>query len=164
MAFGLKAGLVPAVLAPIILTSMLLAAGPARAGNIESLAARAKAAESKGQFDDAVMLLQSAVVAAPARAQGYVALGDLYARHGDVQSAHKYYDEALYLEPGLPAALEGAGKADLALGDRKAAQDKLERLARVCGPDCPAAAKLNAALAAADKTGTDAASTSLDKP
>ncbi len=156
-------------LAVPVLAALLLGllAVPAMAGPIESLMTRARAAEAAGHLDTAALLMQSAIVANPARAASYVALGDLYARHGDPHFAHKYYDDALYLEPALPAALAGAGQADLALGDRAAATEKLGRLEAVCGKDCAAAARLRAALGghiAAEKPGQeDAAATSLDK-
>lgn len=140
---------------------------PALAGPVGTLMSRARAAEAAGRIDTAALLMQSAIVANPARTASYVALGDLYARHGAPHFAHKYYEEALYLDPALPAALAGAGQADLAMGDRAAATEKLGRLEAVCGNDCAAAARLRAALgggtAGAKPGPTDAVATSLDK-
>ena len=159
MFFRLKQGL-----APIALAGALLAAAPVVAASAESLIARSHTAAAKGQFDDAVMLMQAAIVADPSRAETYVSLGDLYADNKDLHFAHKYYDEALYLDPALPSALKGAGLADLALGARKAAEDKLTRLEKVCGPDCKETAALRAALDAGKNARADAAPQSMDKP
>lgn len=149
---------------PLILAGALVVAAPALASNrIERLTASAHAAEAKGHIEDAAMLLQAAIVAKPSRAAGYVALGDFYARHDDPHFAHKYYDEALYLDPTLPAALAGAGKADLVLGDRAAAEDKLARLTRSCGPACKEATALRAALGPSETGKADATPSKLDK-
>ena len=152
------------LLVPAALATLLFAAPASAAGRPEALIARAVSADARGKFDDAVMLMQAAVVADPARAASYVALGELYARHGDPHFAHKYFDEALYLDPSLAAALAGSGKADLALGDRAAAQAKLARLQRVCGAGCKDAAALKAAIGAGKNADADAAPSSLDKP
>lgn len=154
----LKQGLMPAILA-----GALLAAAPAPAGPVESLMARSRAAEAKGHFDDAIGLMQAAVVAAPARAETYVALASLYARRKEPQFALKYYEEALYIDPTLAAALLGAGQADLALGDLGAAKRKLTRLEQSCGHDCPETVRLRAAIGAGKSAGPDATSASLDK-
>lgn len=151
-------GLVPAVLA-----LGLLAAAPAPTARVDSLISRARAAAAKGKLNDAFMLMQSAVVADPARAASYIALADLYAARRDFYFAHKYYSEALYLNPTLAAALEGAGRADLALGNRKGAQSMLERLEKSCGAHCKETADLRAALEVGKNTEADAASASLDK-
>lgn len=152
-------------LGPLILTGALVVAAPALAGSrrIEHLMARAHAAETKGHIEDATMLYQAAIVAKPSRAESYVALADFYARHKDPHFAHKYYDEALYLDPTLPAALAGAGKADVVLGDRKAAEDKLVRLEKSCGPACKEATALKAALGPGENSKADTATSKLDK-
>jgi tetratricopeptide (TPR) repeat protein len=147
----------------LILTGTLAMAGPALANHrIAHLMARARIAERQGKVADAVMLYQAAIVANPSRAASYVALGDFYARHKDPHFAHKYYDEALYLDPTLPAALEGAGRADLALGDRGAAEEKLARLTKICGPTCKEAASLRAALGPRADSKADASGSKLD--
>jgi tetratricopeptide (TPR) repeat protein len=149
-------------IAAAVAASVIAASAPAFAGPVQSLDARARAAEAKGKFDDATMLMQAAIVADPARAASYVALGDLYARHGDPHFAHKYYDQALYLDPTLPAALEGIGKADLALGDRKSAAAVLVRLKKSC-PACGQTRALEAAIGALKDSEADAAPGSMDK-
>lgn len=143
--------------------ALMLSAAPALAGNVETLIARSHAAEARGKVDEAVVLMQAAVVAGPARASTYVLLGDLYARQHELHFARKYYDDALDIDPTLPQALAGSGRADLALGDRAAAEAKLARLEKSCGPDCAETRSLRAALKAAKNAGPDAARSSLDK-
>jgi tetratricopeptide (TPR) repeat protein len=152
------------VLGSLVVAGALAMAAPALANHrIEHLMARAQIAERHGKVEDAIMLYQAAIVANPSRAASYVALADFYARRKGPHFAHKYYDEALYLDPTLPAALEGAGKADLALGDRKAAEDKLARLTKICGPACKEATALRAALGPRDTSKADATPSKLDK-
>lgn len=150
-------------LAPVVLAGVLSAVAPALAGPVESLMARSRAAEAAGRFADATLLMQSAVVADPARVESYVALADLYARHSEPNFALKYYEEALYLDPTMAAALLGAGRADLVLGDLEAAKQKLTRLEGSCGHDCPEAVSLRAAIEAGKNAKPDATSASLDK-
>ncbi|MDE3117107.1 MAG: hypothetical protein KGL26_16015, partial [Pseudomonadota bacterium] len=110
-----------------LLAASLMAA-PAFAGPVTSLFVRSHSAEAKGKLADAVLLAQAAVVADPARATSYVTLADIYARHHEFRDAWKYYAEALGIDPALAPALNGAGKAELALGNRKGAEGFLERL------------------------------------
>ena len=142
----------------------VLASVPSQAASPERLEQRAHAAELAGHMGEASMLYQAAVVAKPARAQSYLALAQFYTRHGENHFARKYFAEALYLNPKLVPALEGAGKTDLALGDRSGAQGYLTRLRHVCGTHCPQAQELVAAMSAppsAPRQGT--AKASLDK-
>jgi cytochrome c-type biogenesis protein CcmH/NrfG len=97
--------------------ALSLAAGPVFAASVESLMARSKAAEARGSADTAIRLAQSAIVADPARASSYAALGDLYVRENQMGFAAYYYGEALTIDPLQPDALKG-----LALADRAASQ------------------------------------------
>lgn len=150
--------------AAVVLAGVLtVAALPALADTADALAARAQAAEASGNFDEAVMLLQAAMVADPARISTYVQLGDFYTRKNEPAFARKYYDEALFLDPTLPVALAGSVRADLALGARESAAAKLARLEKVCVPDCAEAARLRAALDTGKKPAAAMPSASLDK-
>ncbi len=91
-----------------------LAAAPAMADTVETLIARSHAAEIAGKPDEAIILLQAAMVADSARASTYVLLGDFYARRNDPVSARKYYDEALFIDPALRATLEAGKKTGAA--------------------------------------------------
>lgn len=140
-----------------------LAALPAQAASPQQLEQRAQAAEQAGHKDQASVLYQAAVVADPSRAQSYVALAEFYARHGENHFAHKYFAEALYLNPKLVPALAGAGKADLALGDRAAAADALARLRHLCGSKCPQEQELASAMASQPAAPGGEQKASLDK-
>ena len=148
-------------LVPAILAVALVAAAPA--GRIDSLLARSRAAEAHGRTTEAIGLMQAVVVADPARAASYVALGDLYARQHAPHFARKYYAEALDLDPSLAPALLGAARTDLALGDRAAAKKKLARLMVSCAAECREVADLRAALASPEDGRADTAAASLDK-
>jgi tetratricopeptide (TPR) repeat protein len=142
----------------------VLASLPSQAASPERLEQRAHAAELAGHLHDASMLYQAAVVAKPSRAQSYLALAQFYSRHGENHFARKYFAEALYLNPKMIPALEGAGRTDLALGDRKGAQSYLTRLQHVCGAHCPQAQELTAAMSAPQSAPKQvAAKASLDK-
>ncbi|MDE2012630.1 MAG: hypothetical protein KGJ75_06875 [Alphaproteobacteria bacterium] len=145
------------------LLAVTLAAAPAFAGRVEALFARSQAAEAKGKLGDAVLLAQAAVVADPARATSYVSLADLYARHREFHNAWKYYGEALGIDPTLASALAGAGKAGLALGDRKGAESFLTRLEKSCGAECKETRELAATLKTSQKSQPDSKAASLDK-
>lgn len=84
-------------------------AGPAIASdsNIDALIKQSRAAEAQGNTQDAILYIQSALVADPSRAATYAALGDFYARAHQTDLAMQYYDEALDLDPSDPAAKKG---------------------------------------------------------
>jgi Tfp pilus assembly protein PilF len=86
---------------------LCVAASPAFADNVTSLVHKSHTAESHGKMDSAIMLMQSAMVADPARAETYVALGDLYRRAHEDDFARHYYDEALIVDPQADAATRG---------------------------------------------------------
>ncbi len=142
----------------------VLASVPSQAASPERLDQRAHAAELAGHMDEASMLYQAAVVAKPSRAQSYLTLAQFYARHGENHFARKYFAEALYLNPKMVPALAGAGKIDLALGDRSGAEGYLTRLHTVCGAHCPQTQELAAALSSPPSAPKEAANkASLDK-
>ncbi len=108
----------------LIFPLLLLALGsaPVFAAGADSLLARSKAAESRGESDKAIRLAQSAVVTDPARASSYTALGDLYARSGEAGYAAYYYGEALAIDPLEPEAQKGLARADRAAEQAAAAR------------------------------------------
>lgn len=140
-----------------------LACLPSQAASPQRLEQRAHAAERAGHMDEASMLYQAAVVANPARTQSYIVLAQFYARHDEYHLAHKYFAEALYLNPKLIPALEGSGKTDLALGNRASAEDDLARLRHICGGRCPEEQELAAALSAQSVAKAGGSKASLDK-
>lgn len=73
---------------------------------VDGLLTQSRAAQAKGDGELALRLAQSAIVADPARAASYVALGDLYAKAGQGAFARFYYNEALTIDPAQAAALK----------------------------------------------------------
>ena len=109
------------------------------------------------------MLLQAAIVADPARAASYVALGDLYARHDDPQFAHKYYDEALYLDPTCRPRWQAPARPIWRWAIGRRAEDKLARPDQELRPACKEATALRAALGPSETGKADATPSKLDK-
>ena len=136
--------------------AFVLLAAPALARPDPSLIARSRAAEAKGQIAEALLLIQSAIVAHPGDPANYIALGDLYSRTGHPNAAVKYYDDALFIDPIDKAALKGMAMADIALGDSASAAKNLDLLERTCGPRCPEAVAVRDAMDKAHKTEADA--------
>ena len=136
---------------------------PAFAHPDPTLIARSRAAEDKGQIAEALLLIQSAIVAHPADPQNYIALGDLYSRTGHPYAAIKYYDDALFIDPIDKSALKGMALADIALGDAASAAKNLDLLERTCGPRCPESVAVREAMLKVKKPEADAAVTPLDK-
>jgi Tfp pilus assembly protein PilF len=94
------------------LLGLAMAATPALADTIGTLIQQSRTAEAHGDHNAAIILMQAAVVADPAKASSYVALADLYARLREPAFAHKYYDEALGIDPTLQTAKTGLAKVE----------------------------------------------------
>jgi len=75
--------------------------------NVDALIKQSRVAEDAGNTQDAILYIQSALVADPSRAATYAALGDFYARAHQTDLAMQYYDEALDLDPSDSAAKRG---------------------------------------------------------
>ena len=79
-----------------------------------ALIAQSRTAMQMGDKDLAVRMAQSAIVAAPARTDTYVALGDVYAASGEAEYAREYYDQALNIDPADAGALKAVASLDRA--------------------------------------------------
>ena len=107
-----------------LLAALLLLAAPAAAApakpkpapsavlSVETLLADARMAMGKGDVERALRLAQSAIVADPARATSYVALGDIYAVSGQPEYALSFYEAALQIDPQEPAAVKAIAALD----------------------------------------------------
>jgi Flp pilus assembly protein TadD len=106
------------LLAVLTLLTVPAAAAPARTVKtsppvtVDTLLSEARAATARGETELALRLTQSAIVADPARASSYVALGDIYAEAGQAEYARSYYDEALDINPTEPSALKAIAALD----------------------------------------------------
>lgn len=134
------------------LPAPLFAASPAMRQASQTLLSRGLATQDARR---AQRFLEQAIVADPANAAAFSALGNLYKREGQRAKARKYYDLAFGADPVDVMALSGAAGLDLAQGKAADAQDKLRKLKIVC-PACKQTHELENAL----KTGTPAATSS----
>ena len=103
---------------------------PAPPLTVESLLAKSRAAEEAGKGEAALRYAQAAIVADPARASTYAALGDLYMREHDADSAGFYYAEALEIDPQYAPAQKGlqdsAGQANTSTAAASPSLDKTQ--------------------------------------
>jgi hypothetical protein len=65
---------------------------------------------------------------------------------GDKSLAKKYFDIALEIDPNQIQALSWAGQTDLFSSNLESAEAKLQRLSRLCGPNCAEYKKLSEAV------------------
>jgi Flp pilus assembly protein TadD len=89
-----------------------VSAAPSHTDPVPALLGEAHAAQTRGEFELALRLAQSAIVADPARPTSYVALGDIYAGAGQQDYARTYYNEALSIDPAEPSALKAIAALD----------------------------------------------------
>jgi cytochrome c-type biogenesis protein CcmH/NrfG len=104
----------------LAISILALLSAPASADNVSKLLKESRTAEAAGKTQDAILYIQAAMVADPARASTYVALGDFYARAHQTDIAGQYYDEALKLDPSNSAAKKGLAQVDRAEAVAKA--------------------------------------------
>lgn len=121
----------------------VFAAGPigsTEAGRYERISAqllkRGMAALEKGQLEQARAALEQSIVANPHNASAYSYLGYTAQRANDKPLAKKYFSLALEINPDDLRALSWGGQSDLSSANLEAAQAKLQRLSRLCGPGC----------------------------
>ncbi len=81
-------------------------------------------------------LLTQALVANPQNAQAYYVMAALALVESDHLEASRYGGTVLQIDPTLRDAYVVKGRADLARGERGAAQDSLNQLVSLCG-SCP---------------------------
>ncbi len=106
------------------------------------------AALAKAQPVPAVDAFEAAVAADPRNKAAFIGLARAYEMQGLPGKAVKFYREALALDPNDLGALEGQGKALVARGATARANLNLVRIKTLCKGDCPAAKRLEVALAA----------------
>lgn len=107
-----------------------------------------QAALDKGQAPAAIDAFEAALAVDPKNASAFIGIAHAYDAQALPGRAIKYYREALALEPNDLGALEGQGKALVARGATTRARVNLDRIKTLCKGDCPAAKRLETALAA----------------
>lgn len=143
---------------PVIATIVLLAAGASAAVGavrddaVNPVAMRwlaagdtALAAKKSGAAIDA---FEAALAVDPKNAAGFIGIARAYEAEALPGRAIRYYREALALQPNDLDALAGQGEALIARGATTRARVNLDRIKTLCKADCPAAKRLETALAA----------------
>lgn len=111
------------------------------------LTATGEAALGKAQPAAAIDAFETALVVDPKNARAFIGIAHAYDVQGLPGRAIKYYREALALEPNDLGALEGQGKALVARGATERAKANLARIKTLCVTECPAAKRLEIAIA-----------------
>lgn len=106
------------------------------------------AALAKAQPSAAIDAYEAALAADPRNGQAFIGMAHAYEALGLPGKAVRFYREALGLDPNDINALEGQGKALVTRGARARANLNLVRIKTLCKGDCPAAKRLEIALAA----------------
>ncbi len=110
----------------------------------------AKASElmDKGQFAEALPLLETASTAEPKNADILNALGYSHRKLGAIEPALDYYRKALEVEPKHRGANEYLGELYLELGELSKAEERLGVLDKACFFGCEEYTELKEAIKA----------------
>ena len=112
----------------------------------ERLLAEGRGLAQAGNLDSARQMLERAIVAEPANALALAWLGVTHDGLGNGETAQKYYQLAMDVDPDHPRVLLLAGLGDIGAREIDQARGKLARLHVICGEDCSEAQELGAAL------------------
>lgn len=145
-------------LTPIALSVALALATMASAGHGQrpddqidprsmALLQQGQALTASGQFNQAIDVLESALVLDPRNRGAYVALARVAQAQKLPGKATRLYSEALKLEPNDVGALAGQGEALVQRGAVERAKRNLERIKTLCRGECPQAQTLAAVIA-----------------
>lgn len=138
---------------PIALTLALAAATMASSGlgqrpddqfdpRSVAMVEQARALSTAGRHDEAIDLLESALVVDPRNRGAYIALGRVAQAQRLPGKAIRLYGDALRLEPNDVGALAGQGEAFVQRGAVERARANLARIRTVCGQTCAQAQQL----------------------
>lgn len=108
----------------------------------------AQAAIDKQDWNDAIRILQAYVAMKPGSADGYNLLGYSSRKKGDLDSAFRYYDKALTIDPKHRGAHEYLGEAYLLAGNLAKAREHLDILDHLCFFPCKEFKDLKTAVTA----------------
>ncbi len=96
----------------------------------------------------AIDAYEAALAIDPKNAAGFIGIAKAYEAEALPGRAIRYYREALALQPNDLDALAGQGEALVARGATTRARVNLDRIKTLCKGECPAAKRLETALAA----------------
>jgi len=111
-----------------------------------ALVQQAQAHISAGRHNEAIDLLETALVVDPRNRPAYVSLARVAQAQRLPGKAIRFYGEALQIDPNDVAALGGQGEAYVQRGAVDRARRNLERVRTLCGAGCAQAATLAAAI------------------
>ena len=145
-------------LTPIALSVALALATMASAGHGQkpddqisprsvALVQEAQAMTTAGQYNQAIDLLETALVVDPRNSAAFIELGRVAKAQKLPGKAIRFYAEALAIEPNDVNALAGQGEALVQRGAVERAKQNLAKVQAVCKGACPQAAALAAAIA-----------------
>jgi len=106
----------------------------------------AKSAIDKGDFDEAITMLEEIIFFEPEDADALNLLGFSLRSTDRNEEAMAMYDEALTIDPNHQGALEYQGELFLKMGDQPSAEANLEKLVKLCPDGCEALAVLETAV------------------
>lgn len=112
-----------------------------------ALTEQARTLTVQGRYQEAIDLLETALVVDPRNRQAYIGLARAAQGQKLPGKAIKYYFDALELEPNDVAALAGQGEALVQRGAVERAKANLERIKKLCAAPCAPAGQLAAAIA-----------------
>ena len=106
----------------------------------------AQAQIDKGDFDEAIIMLEEIVFFEPEDVDALNLLGFSLRNVDRNEEAMEMYSEALALDPGHQGALEYQGELFLKLGDQSSAEANMAKLVELCPDGCEALAVLETAI------------------
>ena len=144
-------------LMPIALTVAIAAATMASTGygqrpddqidpRSAAMVEQAQQLTAAGRYNEAIDMLETALVVDPRNRSAYVQLGRVAQAQRLPGKAIRLYADALRLEPNDVNALGAQGEAFVQRGAVARAQANLTRLRSLCGQPCPQAQQLAAAI------------------
>ena len=107
---------------------------------------------NEGSYEPAIALLEDALWNAGPHPDLLTYLGFANRKLGRIETARRWYGQALAVAPNHRGALEYYGELKLQMGDRAGAQDHLARLERICGFGCVQADELRAQISGAEQS------------
>ncbi len=107
---------------------------------------------NEGRYEPAIALLEDALWRAGPHPDLLTYLGFANRKLGRIDTARRWYGQALAVAPNHRGALEYFGELKLQQGDRAGALDHLARLEQVCGYGCVQADELRAQISGAEQS------------
>ena len=125
---------------------MVVSALLANVMSASELAARLQTFADAGQYQDAIIILQSLGKSGDPRVLNY--LGFTHRKLGKFDEAIAFYEKALKIEPHFAAAHEYLGEAYVESGKLDKAKAQLDKIKSICGTGCSEYSKLDTAIKA----------------